>query len=140
MGTSMVASGMGLLILIVCFLIWLGFMLSLNKLADVVRVETLPQTFVSKIWVWTQIIPIWGFIALIVYNIKMDTAVRALETEFKLPFKTIEYPATIGWIVILGALYSWIPVIGTIALIIFMILYWVKVSSTSSYVQSLKNS
>lgn len=131
-------AGLGLMMMLIPFLIWLGFMLSLNKLVNVVRTEDLPQTFVSKIWVWTQIIPLWGFVALIVYNIKLDTAVRALETQLKLPFKTIAYPATIGWVVILGALYTWIPVVGALVLIISMILFWVKVASTSKQIEALK--
>lgn len=118
--------------------IWVLFMLSLSKLVDVVRTKTLPQTFVSKIWVWTQVIPLWGFIALIVFNIKMDTAVRALETELKLPFKSIAYPATLGWVVILGILYTWIPLIGALILLVCMILFWVKVTSTSKQIQALK--
>lgn len=130
-------AGMGL-ILLIPIIIWIGFMLSLNKLVNVVRTDSLPQTFVSKVWVWTQIIPIWGFIALVVFNIKADAAVRALETKLDLPFKTISYPATIGWIVILGALYVWIPIVGTLALIICMVLYWVKVSATSKQIESLK--
>lgn len=132
-----VGAGLGIIILIP-FLIWIGFMLSLNKLVNVVRTDSLPQTYVSKIWVWSQIIPFWGFIALIVYNIKMDTAVRALETELSLPFKSIAYPATIGWIVILGVLYTWIPVIGALILIVCMILFWIKVASTSKQIESLK--
>lgn len=136
--SSGAATGLGLLVLLIPFLIWVGFMLSLNNLVNVIRTDGLPQTFVSKIWVWTQIIPIWGFIALIVFNIKADTAVRALESDLKLPFKQIKYPATIGWIVILGVLYAWIPVVGTLALIICMILYWVKVSSTSKQIKELK--
>lgn len=131
-------AGIGLFMFLAIFLIWLGFMLSLNKLVNIIRTDNLPQTFVSKIWVWTQIIPLWGFVALIVYNIKVDTAVRSLETEFNLPFKSITYPATIGWIVILGVLYSWIPVIGTIVLLICMILFWVKVVATSKQIEGIK--
>lgn len=127
-------AGLGFLVI----LIWIGFMLSLNRLVNVVRTDNLSQTFINKVWVWTQIIPIWGFIALIVFNIKADAAVRALETKFQMPFKTISYPATLGWVVILGALYSWIPIIGTLALFVFMILFWVKVVKTSKQVEELR--
>lgn len=134
----MLEAGIGLFIFLVVFLVWLGFLLSLNKLVSVMRVDGLQQTFISKVWVWTQIIPFWGFVALIVFNIKADTAARALEVEFKLPFKEIKYPATIGWIVIFGVLYSWIPILGALLFLIFMILFWVKVSSTSKQIELLK--
>ncbi|BAK72236.1 MAG: hypothetical protein AB7S49_01895 [Arcobacter sp.] len=134
----MAAVGAGLFVFLFIFLVWLGFLLSLNKLVNVMRVDGLPQTFISKIWVWSQVIPFWGFIALIVFNIKADTASRALESEFKLPFKEIKYPATIGWIVILGLLYTWIPILGALVLLVCMILFWIKVSSTSKQIEDLK--
>lgn len=135
---ALAGAALGLLIYLIPFLIWIGFLLSLNKLVDVSRIDTLPQTNISKLWVWTQLIPGWGFIALIVLNIKLSTAVRAIESEFNLPFKDIGYPATFGWLVIFGALYAWIPIIGAIALVIFMILFWVKISSTSKQLIQLK--
>jgi len=133
-------AGLGFLILIIPFLIWIGFLLSLNKLVNIVRVESYPQTQISKIWVWTQVIPLWGFIALIVFNIKADAAVRSIENIYNMPFKSIGYPATIGWIVILGILYTWIPVVGALVLIICMIMFWLKVVSTSKQISEIKNS
>lgn len=131
--------GMELLVIFIPFVIWILFLFSLNKLVNAVKLENEELTKVSKVWVWLQIIPIIGFIVLIVFNLKMDTAIRAYERKYNLDLKSIAYPVVLCWLVILGVLYTWIPVIGLLLLILFMIMYWVKVSSTTRQLISIKS-
>ncbi|MFV0480554.1 MAG: hypothetical protein ACK5LP_01090 [Campylobacteraceae bacterium] len=132
------AFGISFFVILIFVVILIFFLLSLSKLSDVVRVENNYVTYVSKAWVWTQLIPVWGFIAMLVYHIKMTEATRAVEKEFDLNFKTIQYPEVLGWFYALAFLYAWIPVAGFASLVVWII-YWVQVASTSAQIIRLKN-
>lgn len=129
----------GGLLILALIAITIFYLLSLDKLVKTVRTVDDSFTFISRVWVWTQLIPLWNFVALIVYHVKMTNAIRALELKSELPKGEIKYPVVLGWFSALGALYSWIPFIGPLGYLVVWIIYWIKVSSTSKQIINLKN-
>lgn len=130
MAESFVGIVFTIVILIVMLGVFVAFLLSLSKLVEEIRDNDLLPTYIHKAWIWTQLIPIWSFIAFLVLNIKLDAAARAIESKHNLSFKYITYPSILGWIISLGFFYTWIPIIGFIAFSVCMIMYWVKISAT----------
>ena len=118
--------------------VYVSFLLSLSKLVETIKDDKLFPTQIHKAWVWTQLIPGWCFIALLVINIKLENAARALENKHYLDFKYIAYPSFLGWATALSFLYSWIPMLGFIAYMICAIMFWVKVSATTKQLEALK--
>lgn len=138
MGESIVGLIAAIAVFAIVIGVYVAFLLSLSKLVEEIKDDNLFPTHVHKAWVWTQLIPGWCFIALLVINIKLDVAARALENKHLLHFKYIAYPSVLGWITALGFLYSWIPILGIIAYFVCTIMFWVKVSATTKQLQSLK--
>lgn len=111
--------------------------MSLSKLVDSIRIYDSLETKIHKAWVWTQLIPLWSIIGLLVLNIKLESATRAIENRCNLSNKDIKYPYMLGWLVSLGFLYAWIPLVGKIVFFVFAVTYWVKISSTTKQILSL---
>ncbi|MFV7789572.1 hypothetical protein ACNO6Z_01830 [Aliarcobacter lanthieri] len=85
-----------LLIALCIFIVIIFYLLSLDKLVKLIRDKNNSITIIHRAWVWTQFIPIWSVVAIIVYHIiKMLEATKALELELNLPKNTIKYPETI---------------------------------------------
>lgn len=129
--------GLVIVVLIVAIVVFILFLLTLSKFTDAVESQK-PETLINKAWVWTQLIPIWGFIAMIVFHVKATAAVRAFEVELNEPFNSIQYPVVVGWFYVLAPLYAWIPFVGGIASLVMFIIYWVQISSTSEQLFSKK--
>jgi len=113
------------------------FLLSQHKLVNTVRKNGVPETFINLAWVWTQLIPIWGFIAIIVYHVKMINAIRILEIENKLSLNTLTYPVAVGWLYIFGFLYIWVPIIGSIVYFVIFVIFWIKIVSVRKQIKML---
>lgn len=128
---------LGILFVICYFGIYVTFLMSLSKLVDSIRIYDSLETKIHKAWVWTQLIPLWSIIGLLVLNIKLESATRAIENRCNLSNKDIKYPYMLGWLVSLGFLYAWIPLVGKIVFFVFAVTYWVKISSTTKQILSL---
>ncbi len=128
---------LGILFVICYFGIYVIFLMSLSKLVDSIRIYDSLETKIHKAWVWTQLIPLWSIIGLLVLNIKLESATRAIENRCNLSNKDIKYPYMLGWLVSLGFLYAWIPLVGKIVFFVFAVTYWVKISSTTKQILSL---
>ncbi|RBQ32644.1 hypothetical protein CRU92_02715 [Arcobacter sp. FW59] len=128
-----------LLIALCVFIVIIFYLLSLDKLVKLIRDENNSITIIHQAWIWTQLIPIWSVVAIIVYHIKMLEATKVLEIELNLPKNTIKYPEIIGWIFALAFLYSWIPKIGVVLGAFAWIIYWVRIILTSKQIYNLKN-
>lgn len=126
------------ILFVICYVgIYVTFLMSLSKLVDSIRIYDSLETKIHKAWIWTQLIPLWSFIGLLVLNIKLESATRAIENKCNLSNKDIKYPYMLGWLVSLGFLYTWIPLIGKIAFFVFAVTYWVKISSTTKQILGL---
>lgn len=121
----------GGLIALMFFIVAILFLRSLDKAVLSVRTEN-PMTHVSRAWVWTQLIPIWNFVAMIVYHVKMTSAATAFNFDKQLPPSQVAYPVVIGWFYVFGFLYSWVPLLGALAMLVFWIIFWVQISGFSS--------
>ncbi|WP_418184921.1 hypothetical protein ACNSOS_08255 [Aliarcobacter vitoriensis] len=128
-----------LFIALCIFIVIIFYLLSLDKLAKLIRDENNSITIIHRAWVWTQLIPIWSVVAIIVYHIKILEATKVLELNLSLPKNTIKYPEIIGWVFALAFLYSWIPVIGAIVGCSVWIIYWIRIILTSKQIYNLKN-
>lgn len=129
--------GMGAFL--VFLLIFILFLLSMSKMAISIRTEN-PETYVSRVWVWTQLIPLWGFIAFIVFHIKMQSRSVVFEKDHNLEIKHLGYPTVSGWFYALNPLYIWFPLVGVIVYLVMFIVFWVKVTGVSSKAMAIKYS
>ncbi len=126
------------IVFVFCYIgIYITFLMSLSKLVDSMRFYDSLETKIHKAWIWTQLIPLWSFIGLLVLNIKLESATRAIENKCNLSNKHIKYPYILGWLVSLGFLYTWIPLVGKIAFFVLAVTYWVKISSTTKKIHGL---
>ena len=137
MSADIIGIGLGILFVICYVGVYVTFLMSLSKLVDAIRHYDSIETKIHKAWIWTQLIPLWSFIGLLVLNIKLESASRAIENKCNLSNNDIKYPYILGWLVSLGFLYSWIPLVGKIAFFIFAVTFWVKVSSTTKQILGL---
>ncbi len=137
MNGNVIEIGM-LILFMICYVgIYVAFLKSLSNLVDSIRYYDLQETKIHKAWIWTQLIPIWSFIGLLVLNIKLESAMRGIENKCSLPNKEIKYPYILGWIVSLAFLYTKIPFVGGIAFFIFAVTFWVKISATTKQIKTL---
>ena len=121
----------GLIIMVVISLIvTVMFIMSQQKLVR--KLSQKDQEFViNKTWLWTQLIPIWSYIALVIVTIKIDEQVKNHnETcNTKLKFKA----TTVYWYVGLTFL-SFVPLLNfltTIVSLILFIIVWSNISQTT---------
>lgn len=70
-------------------------------------------------------------------NIKLESASREIENKSNLSNKNIKYPYILAWIVSLGFLYTWIPLVGKITFFVFAVTYLIKISSTTKQILGL---
>lgn len=132
---------------VITIVVLILFLISLSKLIDATRSYDL-TTQISKVWVWTQLIPYWNIVAMVVYHIKMSNAISYIEDVQDMPTGSINYPIVTGWVYIFtGFLLSILDflhisnfitiIIGVICVICFII-FWVKVSNTTKAINSLE--
>lgn len=113
---------------IIYFIVAIFYLLSLAKAAKSIRTNN-PVTYVSRVWVWTQLIPLWNLVAFIMYNAKMSAAVAVYNNENN---TSIVYPVCLGWAILFSFLYAWVPVLGWIAAVVVFIMFWSKVANVSA--------
>lgn len=82
-----------------CIIMYIYFLVSLDKLAK--NIKDNKSILKYRILVWTQLIPIWNFIALIIYNIRINNKIRVLEKELNLDRNIIKYPYKILYVLII---------------------------------------
>nr|MBK2252380.1 hypothetical protein [Francisella philomiragia] len=109
------------------------FILSQQKLAKaLVTVNTGEQ--IHPAWLWTQLIPIWSYIALVVTAVKLDEQTKLYNQthEKKLKFKA----SLVYWYVGL-TLLNVVPVINIIvgiATIIIFIIIWANITKSTKII------
>lgn len=82
-----------------CIIMYIYFLVNLDKLAK--NIKDNKSILKYRILVWTQLIPIWNFIALIIYNIRINNKIRVLEKELNLDRNIIKYPYKILYVLII---------------------------------------
>ncbi|AEI36289.1 hypothetical protein [Francisella salina] len=109
------------------------FILSQQKLAKaLVTVNSGEQ--IHPAWLWTQLIPIWSYIALVVTAVKLDEQTKLYNQthEKKLKFKA----SLVYWYVGL-TLLNVVPVINIIvgiATIVIFIIIWANISKSTKII------
>lgn len=121
---------------IVYFVVALFYLASLAKATKSIRSNN-PVTYVSRAWAWTQLIPLWNIVAIVVYNAKMSTAVAVYNSDNN---SSLAYPSGLGWALVFSFLYVWVPVFGWIAAIVVLIMFWIKVANVSAEAMLHKSS
>lgn len=96
---------------------------------------------ISNIWIWTQLIPLWNFIAILFTLIKLDEHYNEyiLENNLLNSSSIIQYNKTWGWIWYIGSILTFIiPFAGLVSLI-GLIGFWIHISKVRKSLQSIKN-
>ena len=135
--------GYALLILIPCITIFILYIISQNKLIDILKIDNL-KFKTHKLWTWTQVVPIWSFIAQIVAIVKMTDQYKVYIRENNIkPDAISEYKPLWGWLFVGFSIFSMIIPFLAIIAFIFWIIYWINISSTTKsiqhYLHNLKN-
>lgn len=134
-------AGIGMTVFAFLFLFWfvvtIFFVLSQNKLVDAYAEANNTQP-ISKIWTWTQLIPLWSIVALLVSIIKFSEEKQNFKTKYGVVQS--QYNPILGWSVVGAWFFSMIiPFIGIVAFPLWIV-YWVNVSSASkSVLQAINN-
>ena len=131
--------GYVLLILIPFIIIFILYIISQNKLIDILKTDDV-KLKTHKLWTWTQLIPLWSFVAQIVAIVKMTDQYKGFirEKDIK-PDEISEYKPLWGWLFIGFSILSMvIPFLAIIAFI-FGIIYWINISSTTKSIQHYMN-
>lgn len=117
----------------------IAYLNKLSKFVDEVKDADIPSTNIHKAWIWAQLIPFVGAFIQIVFNLKMNSAVKDLEEKRYLPEGHIEYPYIVGWILpIVHLSLNAIKPYGALLYLIFFILYWVRIDAGIKQVKALK--
>ncbi|MEY8714429.1 hypothetical protein AB9G26_03980 [Francisella philomiragia] len=109
------------------------FILSQQKLAKaLVTINSSEQ--IHPAWLWTQLIPIWSYIALVVTTVKLDEQTKLYNQthEKKLKFKA----SLVYWYVGL-TLLNVVPVINIIvgiATIVIFIIIWANITKSTKVI------
>ena len=126
-----IISALSIIFLIVSFIVSALFIMAQQRLVrNFSRVNKIPQ--INNIWLWSQLIPIWSYIALVIaankLNDQNDIYIRS-NNKKKGPFK-VNY---IYWYVSLVVL-TLIPILSIIAGLanfIIFILVWANINKAS---------
>lgn len=119
-----------IIIVIISFIVSVMFIMSQQKLVR--KLSQKDQEFViNKAWLWTQLIPVWSYIALVIVTIKIDEQIKIHNktSNTKLKFKA----TTVYWYVGLTFL-SFVPLLNfltTIVSLILFIIVWSNISQTT---------
>ena len=115
------------------FVISVMFILTQQKLNNVLAEKNeVPK--IHGVWFWTQLLPLWSYIALIVVAIKLDEQIKKYQNNYykNLKFKRV----TVYWYVGFTVL-NFIPVINILTTILSMILFiiiWSNMSKTTKQI------
>lgn len=124
------ALGMGVMAMVlIFFVVWLIvsllFIMSQNKLIDALAHGSSSMP-ISKVWTWTQLIPVWSIVALIVSIVKLSAAYK--EYVAKHGESSKPYNPTWGWIMIGSWVISLVFAPVGFVMFIFWIIYWVNIA------------
>lgn len=128
---TLVVGGASLVFLVLSLVVTILFIMSQKKLAD--KFQNINETDkISSVWLWTQLIPLWGYIALVVTAVKLDEQNKIYAKNKgieKGPFK-VSY---VYWYVgmILASLIPVINIITIVANLVLFIFVWVNISKSA---------
>ena len=132
--TAMAAGGTILLMLFVMLIVEIFFLAAQHSFVKTIRVAN-PTLNTSPVWIWTQLIPIWSFVAIPVTLIKIDKQFSAFVQENRLDESQIKfYSNTWGWVWYIGSVLSiFIPIMGLVSLA-GVIGFWVHINGVKKSV------
>ena len=138
--TVFAAFGLVVVAFIVMFAITIFFLISQSSFAKSMRLKNRDKE-TSGIWIWTQLIPIWNFIAIPVTLIKLNEQFNTYILENNLlNSSTIKsYNNTWGWVWYIGSVVSiFIPFAGLISFI-GVIGFWIHISNIRKSLITIRN-
>ncbi len=126
-----VAAAMGgaMLILVIGIVITIFFLVAESAFVDTIKTSN-PLLNTSKVWIWTQLIPLWNIVATPVTLLKIEKQFAAFVQEHHLTESDIKYYNSVwGWLWFGGNVASiFLPVFGIVGLI-GLIGFWVHINS-----------
>lgn len=94
----------------------------------------------STVWVWTQVIPLWGFVAFIVFLIKIETQYKFFLIENNNMDNLIyHYDSKLGWWLLGTSFVSAFFTPLVIVSFIILILFWVNIYRTTKSIISFND-
>lgn len=136
------AIGIVAVFFIVGIVVTIFFLLAQSSFVDTIQTSN-PLVNTSKVWIWTQLIPIWSLIAIPVTLLKINTQFQVFVQEKGYTQSDIKYYTSLwGWIWFGGNIASiLIPVMGIVSLV-GVIGFWVHLNSVkkSILMHELSNS
>lgn len=138
--TVFAAFGLVVVAFIVMFAITIFFLISQSSFAKSMRLKNRDKE-TSSIWIWTQLIPIWNFIAIPVTLIKLNEQFNTyiLENDLLNSSTIKSYNNTWGWVWYIGSVVSiFIPFAGLISFI-GVIGFWIHISNIRKSLITIRN-
>ena len=134
------ALGIAFVVFAIMFLITIFFLLSQSAFAKSMQTSDQSKN-TSRVWIWTQLIPIWSLVAIPVTLIKLNEQFRVFISENSLGFdNSIKlYNNVWGWVWFFGTLVSlFIPFAGLIS-IIGVIGFWIHINGVRKSLLRVNN-
>ncbi|AEB27822.1 hypothetical membrane protein [Francisella cf. novicida Fx1] len=117
--------------IIASFVISVLFILSQQKLVNNIAKANNTTNKIHGAWLWTQLIPIWTYIALAITAVKLDEQCKAYEAKYtiKLKFKAPFVYWYIGMTIL--NLVPILNIVTTIVSLVLFIVVWSNISNTT---------
>jgi hypothetical protein len=128
---------MGLMVIMLFgFIITIFFIISQNRLIDAMAKDenSIP---VNKAWTWTQLIPLWNYIALAVSISKLSNQYQEYVSKKGAP--STAFNPTMGWVYFVASVISLFIGFAWVVALIFWIVYWINISGTTKCILFEKN-
>jgi heme/copper-type cytochrome/quinol oxidase subunit 2 len=135
---AIIAVGVGIFLIYV--IVTIMFLLSQSKFAKSMKTSNEMKN-TSGVWIWTQLIPLWSFIAIPVTLMKLNEQFRIYTEENNLENKVElkQYNNTWGWVwfggSVLSILFQPLAIIAFIGLIGF----WIHISGVKKSLVNFQN-
>jgi hypothetical protein len=129
-GAVAMIMGMGLIMMITMLVVTIFFLLAQSSFIDSIKVEN-EFNNTGKVWIWTQLIPIWAFIAIPVTlsKAKNQFNIYVRENNLENSSNIKHYDSTWGWVWYGGTVVSiFFPIAGIVSLIGIMG-FWLHINS-----------
>lgn len=128
--------GVGIAAVLGFFVVWIivsiFFIMAQNKLIDAFgKTNNTPP--ISKVWTWTQLIPLWSIVALIMSITKFSAEYKTYVAKYGEASKP--YNPTWGWIVIGSWAVSLVFGLAGIVMFAFWIVYWVNIAGATKAIE-----
>lgn len=114
------ASMLGVLVYLTVVLL---FLKSVKKTTEQLQTAS-SEPIVEPQWIWSQFIPLWNLVALVIYSKKMVIATEAFNKKYQ---SDLNFPMVWAWAAAFSVVYLWIPVIGATAAVMVFIMLWVNI-------------